>query len=588
MAFTNSKHQGISRRSFITGAGAAALGGATAAASSAAAASAGEAVQQPQEAEEAEQPGFPELDEDAEHESFDVVVIGGGTSGTCAALAAAQAGAKTVVVEKTGSTGGLSNYSTFIFGAQTSLQKEAGYDITADELYLEQRSYYKGTCYLPLVRNIYDNSGETIEWLARNGLGLIAFPQGLTLQSALPRAQEQCAHMMTGATREPVSDDVTLGNFAGLYATYLEDYGGQLMLNTRAFKLVPDEDGEGVAGVACVRDDGTQVILDAKAVVVATYAWSGDTEHFREQIAHDPIYNQQAESADTGDGIVMAKKVGAQPWISTPCWHQAYLSNPDGSENYSLICRETTIVNRLPVFLWLSPDGERFCDETTAGDFAYFANTAYSQGGSYWIVMDSATLADLEANGSPVPNLGGAPGDSTARTGTESISAAVGEYTGPMTGITSLFEGYVDEGVFIKADTLDGLAEATGMDEEAMEASIAAYNEAVDTGEDPAFLKDARYLCYKVESGPFYAIRMTVNSEGGSLGGLRVNKDLKMYRRSTGKPFRNLYAAGMAASGFFGLGAYVDICGSTMGFAVNSGRLAGQGAAAVALGVGGR
>ena len=83
-------------------------------------------------------------------------------------------------------------------------------------------------------------------------------------------------------------------------------------------------------------------------------------------------------------------------------------------------------------------------------------------------------------------------------------------------------------------------------------------------------------------SGPYYALRATVNCEGGSLGGVRVNKGLKVFKRETAKPFDNLFAAGMNAGGFFGVGGYVDICGCTMGFAVNSGRLAGEGAAAVA------
>ncbi|GJM77591.1 hypothetical protein HMSSN139_00870 [Paenibacillus sp. HMSSN-139] len=53
----------------------------------------------------------------------DVVIVGGGTSGTAAALAAVQNGAKVIVLEKTSAMGGLLNYAMGIAGTETSLQK---------------------------------------------------------------------------------------------------------------------------------------------------------------------------------------------------------------------------------------------------------------------------------------------------------------------------------------------------------------------------------------------------------------------------------------------------------------------------------
>ena len=570
---------GMSRRSFL--AGAAAFG--------AGAAAFGLAGCQPNKDAEAQgtateaTPDERTLSKEAEQLDYDVVVIGAGTSGTCAALAAAQAGAKTVIVEKTDLTGGQSNYSTFIVGAGTALQQDAGYDVTTDELYAAHREYYKGTCYLPLVRTIFDNASDTIDWLMGNGLGIIACPEGLSVQSNLPRNQEVCGHMMTGPTREPqVENAATPGNFNGLYATYFEDCGGEIMLQTEAFKLLTDESGQKVTGVACERKDGSQVLLNAKAVILAAGSYSGDDAFFRDQLGHDPIYNQEAISANSGDGIAMAKEVGGQPWASSPFWHQVYISNLDGSENYSMIFREATIIARMPVFPWVDPEGNRFADESVSGDFSRFANTAWSQGGSYWILLDQDMVADLEVNGTPVPIIGCSPGDDSARTGTESIVNAVGQYSGPMTGITKLLDDFAAEGQIVKASDLDDLCAQTNMDKSVLSDTIATYNQAVESKHDTLFLKDPLYLHYQVGSGPYYALRATVNCEGGSLGGVRVNKGLKVFKRETAKPFDNLFAAGLNAGGFFGVGGYVDICGCTMGFAVNSGRLAGEGAAAVA------
>jgi fumarate reductase flavoprotein subunit len=178
--------------------------------------------------------------------------------------------------------------------------------------------------------------------------------------------------------------------------------------------------------------------------------------------------------------------------------------------------------------------------------------------------------------------IGGSPGDNTAKTGTESISGSVGGPSGPMTGLKMLLEDYVSQGTYIKANDLDDLAAQTGCLPEVLKASVDTYNEAVTAKRDRLYLKDPKYLVYSYGSGPYYALKATVNNEGGSLGGVRVNKDLKVMRRETGKPFDNLFAVGLNAAGFFGLGGYVDICGCTMGFATNSGRLAGMQAGEIA------
>lgn len=502
-----------------------------------------------------------------ESEDWDVVVIGAGTSGTCAALSAAQQGAKVVIVEKTKVTGGMSNYSRMIAGTNTSLQKEMNRTIETDDLYKAMRDDFRGTNNLPLVRSILDASAENIDWLLENGLGMIAEPEELTLQPGLPSFREKCGHMMTGSTREAKTpNDATDSNFKGLYNTYFEDWGGSLMLETRAVELLTEEDGNKVAGVVCEKKDGSRITLNAKAVILAAGSWDGNTSYLKDVLAGTDrfmINSGGTDTQDTGDGVYLAEQIGGHRWITTPVWHQVYYAEPDGSVNMEIAMEGDQATLRYnPGLVWVNAEGTRFVDESITGAFAQRGSAAYSQAGDLWVVFDQAAIEDIEANGS-------------------------GENVYPINrmeagcGIVEKVQQWVKDGHALSGKSIEDLAEQAGFDADEFAFTVETYNEAVEAKSDKLFLKDASHLRYPLATAPFYAIRMIANSEGGAIGGVRVNRDLKVFRKDTGKTFANLFAVGQNSSGFFGYGAYVDIMGMTMGYATCSGRLAGITAAEI-------
>src|SRR6478736_9725012 len=70
-------------------------------------------------------------------ETFDVVVVGFGIAGGCAALEAARAGARVLLLERAAVHGGTSSMSGghFYLGGGTAVQQATGWEDSADEMY---------------------------------------------------------------------------------------------------------------------------------------------------------------------------------------------------------------------------------------------------------------------------------------------------------------------------------------------------------------------------------------------------------------------------------------------------------------------
>jgi fumarate reductase flavoprotein subunit len=77
---------------------------------------------------------------------------------------------------------------------------------------------------------------------------------------------------------------------------------------------------------------------------------------------------------------------------------------------------------------------------------------------------------------------------------------------------------------------------------------------------------------------PYYAIRCEAHILD-TLGGIRINERMEVLDRQD-VPIRGLYAAGSATSGWQAEAYCSDLSGSAFGYAINSGRIAGENAAA--------
>lgn len=494
-----------------------------------------------------------------EEVTVDVVIAGAGTSGTGAALAASESGAKVMILEKTGKVGGLGTTGLGLFATESSLQAAAGVSVTSKEMfeYIEKYNHYRSNG--ALLKAIIDKSGDTVDWLMTNGIGL---HMGLGVN--------QKAHI--GAPKTYHMWDNSREDFPAVYEMMQKERGAELRLNTRAVELIQNADGS-VTGIIAEKEDGGKLTVHAKAVILCTGGFGADEEMMKEYTQINE-YNYFGYG-NTGDGVKMAWEAGADKLGN----HVLQIHLGDLPESKTINDRygdnAVTQVKDVPL-LWVNKEGTRFVNESVVYDNVLWGNAAYSAGGEYFTIVDQASIDKFIKEGiafTGAYQMNGS-GLMTPEGGNDTnITIA------PLPNLQQDLETLINAGIVFRGNTVQELAQASGMNADKLEKNIAMYNDAVKSGSDDHFYKEKKYLLYNVEKEPYYAIRVR-GSVYGSIGGIRINEDIQAINEA-GQPIPGLYAAGVDAGGLYD-NTYPDIEGVTMAFAMNSGRIAGENASAYA------
>jgi ferredoxin len=124
-------------------------------------------------------------------------------------------------------------------------------------------------------------------------------------------------------------------------------------------------------------------------------------------------------------------------------------------------------------------------------------------------------------------------------------------------------------------DTWEEIAQWMGVDPDSLKLTIAEYNSVCEKGYDPVFKKDRRYLV-PLQTPPYYTIKMGVDYLD-TIGGIRINERMEVLDKK-GVPIPGVYAAGVDTGGWVGDTYCIRTTGTTFGFAINSGRIAGESA----------
>jgi len=226
----------------------------------------------------------------------DVVVIGSGAAGLSAALAAGDEGVQVIVLEKRPLTGGTTRYSGGgLCAAGVDLQLKHGITEDSPEVHFEDMmrlGQYENDP--DLVRVVTNNAKDAVDWIRTKGIQLK--DEVVSYMSTYPRI-----YWVEGGGS---------GLTDGLTKT-AEESGIKIELDTKAVKLLMEEDR--VVGVVAQKGNEEITYRTRKGVVLATggFAWNQDLiKEFAPELTG--IRTNNPENVTTGDGIIMARNIGAQ------------------------------------------------------------------------------------------------------------------------------------------------------------------------------------------------------------------------------------------------------------------------------------
>lgn len=485
----------------------------------------------------------------------DVLVIGAGNAAMCAALAAREAGAEVLVLERApeaergGNTAFTAGAMRTVYSGVDDL-KALMPDLSQDEIDSADFGTYPADAFHAdmqrvteyradpdLVDVLVTRSHETLEWMAGKG---VRFAPAYGRQAF---KIDDRFRFWGGLTVEVVGGGLGLVESEHKIAS---EVGIKILYNSRATKLLADD--RGVHGVAAVID-GVTTEVAAGAVVLATGGFQANVEWRTRYLGPGwDLAKVRGTRFNTGEGHRMALEAGAS---AAGHWSGCHAVGWDRNapEFGDLAVGDGFQKHSYPFGIMVNAQGERFVDEG-----ADFRNYTYAKYGSRilaqphqfaWQVFDQQVVHLLRD------------------------------------------EYHIREATRVQANTLPELARRLdGVDAAAFLEEVAAFNAAVrtDVPFDPT-VKDGRGTvglaipksnwANPLTEGPFLAFQVTCGVTF-TFGGVRITPQAQVVS-SEGSVIPGLFACGEVIGGLF----YHNYPGGT-GLTAGSvfGRIAGTQAAA--------
>lgn len=515
-------------------------------------------------------------------ESYDVIVVGFGLAGAIAALTAHQAGARTLLIEKSAVPGGLSICS---YGAVRSAHdpepafqylKATNDGRTPDDVL---RVLATGMCdieryvrELGAINNAHIvTSVEENELRAKSG---DPFRRQIRANYPLPGTDTFYHTTVMDVPGLDVRKRYPWANGApggpklfSIVHDHLLKHAIEIRLGTPALRLIAEPLGNGRREVRGLRiaTNGVERNIEARrAVVLACGGFEGNADMKAQFLEGKPVLNAAAR-LNNGDGIRMAQHLGAALWHM---WHVhgAYgFRHSDPAYPYAIRLKrfpdwfpgEADKARLKMAWILVDRHGKRFMSEYQP----YTQDTAVR------------TLQYFD----PVTQ-------SFPRNPACMICDEEGRRMYPLGKATSNDEGImyhwsddnlkeVGAGILKRADTLAELAVMLGIDAAALEQSVARWNANCAKENDEDFSRPGGSMT-PIRTPPFYGAPVWAtmsNTQGGPVHDAE-QRIIDVY----GEPIPRLYAAGELGSSF----GHLYLSGGNIAECVVTGRIAGKNAAA--------
>lgn len=480
----------------------------------------------------------------------DVGVIAGGPSGLAAAISAAENGAEVAVFEKSNITGGSANMGMGPFAVESKIQKAMMDSLTKEDAFSQYMADVDWNVDAQIVHDYFWRSGETIDWLMDMGVRFVGalknFPTSrATWHVVQPedggQVGSRCASVMYKKMTERA-----------------KELGVKFYLSTPVTSL-KKENGK-ITGFYAKSESGEEYDVQAGASIVCTGGFGTNPE----LIASETGYTMGKDMFTfmipgiVGDGVKMVWEAGGK---KGRMMMEKIIGHP-------MPAAMTGEVNQFLNFMQGSPiavnkSGRRVCDESVMQNMAIGANIInYQQDRTVYKILDDKMIRYFRKNGQEFPNEV-FPGDPTDRFEEVWEDCA---------------QKYPDC-AFI-ADSVEELAEKMGIPSEALAETIQNYNQMCEQNYDEQFGKPRQFL-RAIDGKKFYGYRLSISAYG-SLGGIKVNPSYEVLAKDD-SVMPGLYAAGSDCCEIYNGTYNYYFPGNSMGYAINSGRFAGENAADFAL-----
>ncbi|MFD3507988.1 FAD-dependent oxidoreductase [Nocardia sp. NPDC058666] len=466
----------------------------------------------------------------------DVVVAGYGIAGVCAAIEAARAGANVVILERTGGWGGAAALAGgFVYlGGGTALQRALGFDDTADNMATFLTAALGPGVDQAKIDDYCAGSVEHFDWLVDCG---VPFKESFWGEPGWEPPHDEGLMYSGGENSAPFLDlakpaprghvpefaEKKIGRRSGGYmlmkplAETVEKLGIAVEYDTRIRRLIVDEDDR-VVGVLATNYGKPVTVRAARGVVLATGSFAYDKDMIARYTPKLTGRPGAAIEEHDGIGIRLAQALGAE------------LAHMDASEvaifgDPQMMARGILVNGR----------GQRYIPEDTyAGRIGQA--TLLQQDNQAFLIIDEKSLEEALDTVTATP-----------------------------------FFRFPPKWV---AETAAELEAEMGLPAQALQTTIATYNQHAENGEDPLLGKKPEWV--RPISGSIACYDLRGFTAGFTLGGLRTDLDSRVLHVS-GEPIAGLFAAGRCTSGLCA-GGYVS--GASLGDGSFYGRRAGKAAAA--------